>query len=246
MRYAELIRETHPDVMVMYHGTNSDSAEQIIKDGLAAKPTDRNFDGNDDPFHESFTGAYFSDSIAAALRYAVRSMHEFGSASAAIVTAKVPLAQAVPDEDIINFAVSDALKDSHSANEFISKFHRLLVQDRPIPVADRTLLLKLRRYYKAHEESEGTQYAKVYRDAIDKVAHAYAAMVFDTHPRYLGGVHTVRLPNGLPPENIISVTEFYVESDGVTDVRGVYGNKPIDQYTLQYWFNELLAQGWEP
>lgn len=247
MRYLELLREAHPDVMVMYHGTNTSSAANIVNTGgLIPDPPDRNYNGEEDPFHESYPGSYFTDSLPGAVRYAVRSSHEF-AAFPAIVVANVPLHQAVPDEDIVNFAVSEALQLSDSANSFISQFHKLLVQSRPIPVANRNLLLTLRRLYKDYHESEGTENAKEYRAAMDKVAHAYSAMVFDTHPRYLGGVHTVRLPNGLPLNNVVSITEFWV-ADGykVKNVEVTYGSPGLTARQLSVAISQLRNQGWEP
>jgi hypothetical protein len=206
--------EAHPATLVMYHGTRADAAKRIAQAGFSANPdrSDRQYsgEGEDDPYLASLDGAYFTDKLYVAVRYAWDASQAFGDWPA-LVVAHVPLSEAVPDEDVISLAMQEAMRQTRNPDAFVRAFHRNLVQDRPIPI-QRDLMIQLRDAYTQFEAAEDTEADGVqYRRLLDQMAHAYAAMVFDTHPVYLGGNHTVRLPNGLPPQNIISITQFGIE-----------------------------------
>ena len=248
MQLAELLLERHPDEMVMYHGTSGMVAERIAKKGLIARPPSRHYEAEEDPHLASLTGTYFTNKLSVALGYAYKASYAFEMpGSCAVIMARVPLTQAVPDEDVVTAAMDEAKRQTRDPDAFARAFHRNLVQDRPIPMR-RDMLLKVRDAYAAldhaHDDDVLLKSARLYRRALDQVTRAYAAMVFDTHPVYLGGNHTVRLPRGLPLQNILSVTEFEIEFPegdvGVqaTYVKGLLG-QAIPEMQLQAALDEL-------
>lgn len=237
--------EAHPAVLQMFHGTSAHNAKRIVADGrMRPDPEDRHY-GEDSEDLASLDGSYFADNLEAAIGYAYRASMEWSEPGIlAVIVADVPLAQGVPDEDVIGLAMEDALRKTRNPDQFVMSFHKHLVQDRPIPI-NKTAVMALYRAYRKYKDT-GEGYNE-YREALDAVAHAYAEMIFDTHPVYLGGSHTVRLPNGISLEHITSVTifELLLDEDGVPtikDVRSIHG-KTISLDRLQEAAYDLSEDG---
>jgi len=232
--------------MVMYHGTTGLMAARIARRGLIARPPNRHYEAHEDAEIASLSGTYFTNQLEVAVGYAYKAAIAFESPGyCAVVMAKVPLNDAVPDEDVVTSAMHQAERETRDPNAFVRAFHWNLVQDRPIPIrAD--LIGKVRDAYanleQADDEAGYMKNSQHYRRALDRITRAYAAMVFDTHPVYLGGNHTVRLPRGLPTQSIISITSYEIvwdEDDGgsadypqVADVSAVSG-EPLTLDQLQ-------------
>ncbi len=239
-KWINLVENMHPPVLRMYHGTNSYSAKLIAKDGIVPEPEDRNYD-LEDAYLASLSGAYLTTSLLLAIGYAYKSAKNF-SAEPAIVVANVILKDAVPDEDIIKFAISSSLKTSENVDQFIKNFHHDLTRNNDVP-KDVDDIILLRNLYKEFSDSEGTDHTEKFRQALDRVAKAYASIVYTTHPVYLGGAHNVRLPNGLPRSSIVSITEFFIDNDyEVKGVKSIVGS-PLDQNLLQLEVDSLVEQG---
>jgi hypothetical protein len=244
--------------MIMYHGTYGMAAKNMAKEGIKAKPPDRNYSEDDpDNYHiASLDGAYFTNQLHVAVGYAFKASETRGD-WCAVITANVPLTKAVPDEDVVTSALQQAERETRDPDAFARAFHRNLVQDRPIPIRS-DLMVKVRNAFAQLEAAEDDKSllksVRRYRQALDQMTRAYAAMVFDTHPVYLGGNHTVRLPRGLSPTNILSITQFSInfpqEDDG-----GDYGadypqakhvmallGQPFSREQLQDAIDELYQQ----
>lgn len=257
VQLAELLLERHPDEMVMYHGTYGAAAKRITKRGMMAKPPERNWAETDPQNYHlaSLDGAYFTNTFSVAVGYAYKAAHEERSDWCAVLTAKVPLTQAVPDEDVVTSAMQDAERTTKDPDAFVRAFHRNLVQDRPIPM-QRDMMMKVRDAFvnleMAEDDAGMVRNVRRYRRALDQMTRAYAAMVFDTHPSYLGGNHTMRLPKGLPAKNIRSITLFDIDFDTdeddfpagypqVRDVRALFG-QPFTEDQLQEAVDHLRQQ----
>jgi hypothetical protein len=258
MRYYDILLERHPDEMVMYHGTYAAAAKRIAKKGIIAKPAARNYAENDPSNYHiaSLDGAYFTNTLSVAVGYAYKAAHERGD-WCAVITAMVPLTQAVPDEDVVTRAMRQAERQTRDPDAFVRAFHRNLVQDRPIPMRP-DLMVKVRDAFANLEDVEDEEgliaNVRRYRRALDHMTRAYADMVFDTHPVYLGGNHTMRLPRGLPAKNILAITQFDIsfpkEDDGgdyppdyphVGDVSVMLG-QPFTRMQLQDAVDDLQQQ----
>lgn len=254
----ELLLESHPDEMTMYHGTYGGLAKRIAQKGLIARPQQRHYEANDpDEYHlASLNGTYFTNTLSVAVGYAYKASIAMEGAYGwcAVIVARVPLIKAVPDEDIVGMAMKEAERQTRDPDAFARAFHRNLVQDRPIPIQP-DLLTKVRDAYakldRIESDAQLVRYVRQYRRIMDQVTRAYAQMVFDTHPKYLGGNHTMRLPQGLPRQNIVSITEFQIdfpqEDDGgdygpdyphVREVKALLG-QPFTQDMLQDAVDDL-------
>jgi hypothetical protein len=247
----DLVEAVHPPVLTMYHGTSDTAAKQIAQLGFVPDPEARSYTDDDEDL-KALPGSYFTNDLSVAMRYAHRAAEEWAGAPA-IVVANISLTDAVPDEDVIQPAFREALK-AKTADAFVKKFHDELVggYEQKIPVA-RDAMLAMRRawtaYQKAGDDYEDNQAA--YREQLDRVCRAYARMAFETSPRYLGGHaghHTVRLPQGLGVEHIVSITVFNfggMESpDGVyvENVTAILG-RPLSVAALDHAADTLWQQG---
>jgi hypothetical protein len=242
MRYFDLLEKSSKPTKIikMLHGTGTHSAGEIMQHGFVANPEWKSYNDYDSLFLESLEGTYFSDSLEMAVKYAHKVAME-GADSLAIVEAEIDLHKAVPDEDLILAAIHHALQTSQNAESFAYNFHHNLAGNQNIQM-QLPLLKKLKGAYEKAVDEDEEDVAK-YRKILNKVCHAYAAMVLEPHPVYMGGAHSIRLPKGLPAKNIVAVTSFWIGEDWtVTDVTAMKGTA-IDEMALQDAVNELVAQG---
>lgn len=242
MRYIDLLEKSSKPTKIikMLHGTGAHSAQEIMRVGFSSSPDWKSYSEYDSLFLESLEGTYFSDSLEMAVKYA----HKVAMDSAdvlAIIEAEVDLYKAVPDEDLILGAIRQALQSSQNAETFAYNFHHNLAGNQNIQM-QLPLLKKLKGAYEKAIDEDEEDVAK-YRKILNKVCHAYAAMVLEPHPVYMDGANSIRLPKGLPAKNIIAVTSFWIDEDwNVTDVSAMKGTA-IDEMALQDAVNSLVDQG---